>query len=287
MRRVKPAKNLSGARLLLMRRRMQKYLPRRPGRFFGRIALVLLAAVAGIGAIDFVDRGTRLQSGLLATSAALGFSVQQVEVEGRVTTPADDVLKALDVARGMPILSVAPERARQRLETLPWVRAATVKRRLPDTIVVTLSERQPMALWQRDGKLALVDTEGIVVTTEHLERYQDLLLVVGEDAPKQAPELIRVLATRPDLKAHVQSAVLVGGRRWDVHLDDGIVVALPEDGVEAAWAKLDRIERGHGLLERDVTRIDLRLPHQVGVTPSATPAKPAAAKPAKPGTKPT
>ena len=290
MRRVKPARNLAGARLLLFRRRVQKYLPRRPGRFFGRLGLLLLVAVGGIAGIDFLDRGTRLQSGFLATTATLGFAVQDVEVEGRSTTPAEDVLKAVDVTRGMPILAVSPERARQRLETLPWVRSATVERRLPDTILVRLSERRPLALWQRGGRMALVDTDGVVVTAEHLERYHDLLQVVGEDAPKHAADLIAVLATQPELQRHVQSAVFVGGRRWDIHFDDGIVAELPETDIAAAWAKLAGIERSHAILERDVTKVDLRVPDRVGVYPAAEPAKPATpapAKPPKPGAKPT
>ncbi|HLY57862.1 MAG TPA: cell division protein FtsQ/DivIB, partial [Stellaceae bacterium] len=106
-----------------------------------------------------------------------------------------------------------------------------------------------------------------------------------------AADLIAVLATQPDLQRHVQSAVLVGGRRWDVHFDDGIVAELPETDVAAAWAKLAGIERSHAILERDVTKVDLRVPDRIGVYPAAEPARPAtpaAPKPqAKPGAKPT
>jgi cell division protein FtsQ len=301
MRRVKPAKSLQGARLLLLRRRVQRYLPRRPGRFFGVSALVVLASLGGIAAIDQLDRGSRLQSVLLRTTAALGFAVADVEVEGRKTTPAEDVLKAIDVGRGMPIFAVSPERARERLESLPWVRSATVERRLPDTILVTLVERQPLALWQHGGKMALVDTEGVVVTTEHLDRYADLLLVVGENAPKHAADLLNVIQSPAPLRARVQSAVWVGDRRWNLIFDGGITIEMPETGLADAWARLVEIEEAHGLLARDIAKADLRLPDRVTVTPAqaakpaqsaANPsgAKPAAAKPAagaKPGTKPT
>jgi cell division protein FtsQ len=294
MRRVKPAKSLDGARFLLMRRRIQRHLPRRPMRLLGWITSVCVVSVGAVATVDFLDRGSRLQTALLTATETIGLSVQNVEVQGRATTPADDVLKALDVARGTPILAVQPDRARQRLETLPWVRSATVERRLPDTVLVRLEERQPLALWQHEGKQVLVDTDGVVVTAEHLERYASLLLIVGDGAPEHARDLINVLGSQPELAKRVQSAVWVGQRRWELQLQDDITVELPESGIADAWAKLAEIERSHALLARDVTRVDLRLNDRVVVQsamtapksapkPGSTTAKPAA----KGGTKPT
>lgn len=272
MRRVKPAKSLRSARFLLMRRRVQKYLPRRPARFFALVALGGATLVVGLGMADLFDHGSRLQTAMFATTGAFGLSVQDVEVEGRTMTPADDLLRSIDVARGTPILSVSPERARARLESLPWVKSATVERRLPDAIFVHLTERQPLALWQRNGKLALIDTEGVIVTTEHLDRYSSLLLVVGEEAPPHAQALIDILKTQPELMKRVNSAVRVADRRWNLQMDSGIAVELPEDNVADAWAHLAEIEKSHALLARDIQSVDLRLGDRV-VVRAATPAK--------------
>ena len=290
MRRVKkPATSLKGARRLLLRRKLQRYLPGRPGRALGLIGLTGLVVVGGMAGIDQLDRGSRLRIAMLTASAAAGLSVQNVAVEGRRTTQADDVLRAVDVVRGEPILDFSPERARQRLESLPWVRSATVERRLPDTVTVRLVERTPLALWQHDGKMALVDTDGVAVTDEHLDRYADLLLVVGEAAPRHTAELLAVLGAEPDLRKRVTSAVWVGDRRWNLVFDGTITVELPETGVAEAWSRLAQIERSHGLFSRDLTKVDLRLADRVAVTPTQSSAKPPAApaKPAKPGVKPT
>jgi len=72
-------------------------------------------------------------------------------------------MAALDAARGTPILAVKPSRAKEQLESLPWVRSATIERRLPGTLFVRLVERRPLAVWQHGGTQELIDREGTVI----------------------------------------------------------------------------------------------------------------------------
>jgi cell division protein FtsQ len=282
MRRVKPAKSLESAKFLLLKRRIQKNLPRHPMRYLAALAGVTALGLFGLGTADLFDHGGRLQKVTLATTAALGLTVQDVEVQGRAMTSADDVLKSLNTARGAPILAISPEHARQQLEALPWIRSASVERILPGRVFIHLVERKPLAIWQRNGKMALIDTDGVTVTTEHLERYSDLLLVVGDDAPKNAQALIDVLKTQPDLMKRVTAAVWVGERRWNLQMDNGIEVQLPESGLADAWNHLAEIEKSHSLLARDIAMVDMRLADRVVVKAVPEPAKPGAAKSAKP-----
>ena len=60
-------------------------------------------------------------------------------------------------------------------------------------------------------------------------------------------------------------AVRVGGRRWNLRFHGGTDVRLPETGAAEAWAQFARIERQHGVLQRDVDSIDLRLPDRLVV----------------------
>jgi cell division protein FtsQ len=224
------------------------------------------------------DHGSRLRDGALAMTAGLGFTVQDIEVEGRDVTAREDVLKAVDAGRGSPILGVDPAKVRAQLESLPWIRSASVERHLPDTLYIHLTERQPLALWQRHGKMTLIDHEGVVVATDRLDRYSNLLLVVGEDAPKNAEALITILQTQPDLMHRVSAAIRVGERRWNLQLDNSIIVELPETNVADAWTHLAQIDHEHALLARDIEQVDLRLSdrvvvHQVPETPKPTAGK--------------
>jgi cell division protein FtsQ len=222
--------------------------------------------------------------GLLAWTASCGLAVADVQVEGRDRASRDAVLNALGVVRGTPILAIDPAQAKRRLETIPWVRAASVERRLPDTLYIRLVERQPLAFWQRDGKLVPIDRDGVVVPSDQPQSFGGLIVLVGADAPKAGGALLDMIATEPELAPHVAAAVRVGGRRWNLRLDSGIDIALPEDDAVGAWHRLAELERSDGILERAIEMVDLRLPDRLVVrTPPAETAKTPSKKGRQPG----
>jgi len=258
------------ASILLLRRRIQRLLP--VTLRWGSMAVAGGCTIVLVMVLRTGDMPT-VQTALLRATAALGFTVDNVLVEGREMTSPEAVLAAVNAGRGTPIFGVSPAKAKQQLEALPWVRSASVERRLPGTLYVQLVERHPLALWQRRGKIALIDSDGVVVTTERLDRYANLLLVVGDGAQTNARALISVLATQPDLQHRITAAVWVGERRWNLKLDNGIDVELPEGDISGAWAQLGDLDRNHGLLARDIQQVDLRLNDRLVVRVAPDPAK--------------
>ena len=237
---------------------------------------ILLAGGAGAWAYQtgwFGTMADRTTAALIDLTVDAGLEVQEVLVEGRVETDRNAVMAAIQVKRGDPILRFDPEAARAGLERLRWVATATVERRLPNTVFVKLDERRPMALWQRDGKLALIDRDGEVLTERELGRYNNLLQIIGADAPKHAPELLGHLATVPALFERVNAASRVGGRRWDLHLANGVVVRLPESDIGGALKHLAEQELKQPVLDRDIVAVDLRLPDRLVIQTSTTAAQ--------------
>ena len=217
-----------------------------------------------------------VQTQAIALTGLAGLVVDDVQVEGRTETRARDVLGALEVSRGMPILAVDPRAAKERLEQIPWVREAAVERRLPGLVHVRLVERVPMAVWQHDGRFMLIDRHGAQIETEEVGRFGELPHIVGEDAGAAAGELLRMLAAEPALERRVTAAVRVGGRRWNLRLDNGIDVMLPAENAAAAWSHLAEIERDHSVLGRDLKTIDLRLPDRLVLRPNPSAVPPPA-----------
>lgn len=215
----------------------------------------------------------------IAASARLGLVVTDIKVEGRQTTDAATILAALGAARGTPILAISPERAQQRLESLPWVRSASIERRLPGTLFVRLVERRPLAVWQHAGKQELIDRHGEVIAVGNLGRFARLPTVVGDDAAKEAAGLLAMLAQEPKLAARVTAAIWVDDRRWNLRLDNMVNVLLPEEGTAAAWAQLAALEDSDKVLERDVRSVDMRLPDRLVLKVNGPPpGEPAPAK---------
>jgi cell division protein FtsQ len=196
-------------------------------------------------------------------SAKLGFAVDEIIVEGRSETSPDDLRNALGLAHGTPIFAFDAAVAHERLKEIPWVRWAVIERRLPDVIQLQIVERKPIALWQKDGQFSLIDADGAAIPIEDIGRFNKLPVVVGEGAAPYAKALIDMLASEPDMAARVRWAVRVGERRWDLHLEDRVVVRLPEEGILEAWRRLVELERGHGLFARNYSIIDLRLKDRV------------------------
>jgi cell division protein FtsQ len=221
-------------------------------------------------------------SSMLAAAGVAGLRVQEIFVEGRIETPPQHVLAVLEVKRGSPILGFSPAQAKAELERLPWVKDAAVERRLPDTILVRIVERRPLALWQRHGRLALIDHDGEEIKGADPAKFGNLPMVVGDDAPQHAAQLMALLKLEPDLEKRVTAAVRVGGRRWNLRMDagDGVAVAvqLPETNAGAAWSRLAEVERANKLLDRSISVIDLRIPDRLIVravreTPPPPPAR--------------
>lgn len=206
-----------------------------------------------------LDRaGHRMQNKMLEASADAGFAVKNILVDGRHYTDAGTILAMLNLEKGDPIFALKPSEAQDMIEKLSWVKTAHVERRLPDTIYIKLTERKPMALWQRNKRLSLVDAEGVVLTDQNLARFKNLMIVVGDDAPKQAAALLTMLAAEPTVMERVEAATLISGRRWDLKLKSGAEVKLPEEELGLALRKLAVNHEEEQILDKDVVSIDVR-----------------------------
>lgn len=267
MRRLIPTWKGKGGKKPNAKARKQRRAARRRWlrpALYGTLAATVIGGISwGVHwsfSSGFLDR-TALRIERAATDATIGagLAVNEVLVEGRVETTKAQLLQTVGLRRGDPILALDTHAIRARLIDLGWVADATVERRLPGTVYLRLWERKAMAIWQRKGSFVLVDRTGAVIGTQGLDRYTHLKVIVGDDAPRHAPALLAMLATAPPLMKRVRAAVWVSGRRWNLRLDDGIDIRLPEENAQAAWTRLATLERDRQLLGQDIIAIDLRI----------------------------
>jgi cell division protein FtsQ len=213
----------------------------RLGALVGSV-LLILGITGWLWHIGWPQRQTEhlLEAGLRATQKAK-FAVKDIVVEGRQQTPKDALTQAIATGAGAPIFSFDPAAAQARIAKLPWVASATVERRLPDTILVHLIERVPLARWQHEGHTVVIDTEGDELTEAKLDQFSQLPLVVGTDAAGQAHAFLEIMRDYPEIMEKVTAAVRVSERRWDLHLQPKIVAKLPEKNVEVALRRLSQL----------------------------------------------
>jgi len=241
-------------------RRVAERIERRRTRPLGQIAAVcfLLATVL----YGLVVGGQLGRVGDAALVVA-GFGIENVEINGYKETSELAILEKLEIAGSLVGYDVAA--AQDRVATLPWVARATVRKFYPSTLSVKVEERDPFALWQYDGEVFVIDRAGTKIVALEEARFAELPFMVGEGANERAGEFLSVVGSEPALAARIRAAVLVAGRRWDLHLEDGVTVKLPEKDIGAALRQLVKLHAERQLLDRDIIVVDLRLPDRITV----------------------
>ena len=203
-----------------------------------------------------------------------GFRVRNIEIVG---IDQADRAAVYDVAvdqtsRAMPLVDL--EAIRARLLRFGWISDARVSRRLPDTLVIDIVERQAAAIWQYRQKLALIDRKGVVIAPVDLAAMpENLPIVIGAGANRQASNLNVLMETAPALKPMLAGASWIGDRRWDLRFQSGETLALPE-GQAAAMAALRKFTAMDGrarLLGQGFVRFDMRMPDRFVVRVSKEP----------------
>lgn len=243
---------------------------RRAARFIGSLAAgridiprhagsaAVLAFYGLTGAYAFAITGDTRDVAQAMTSA-VGFAINNVKVSGNEQTSEIDILERLGLDGTTSLMALDVADTREKLRSLPWVLDAEVRKVYPDTVSIKLKEKKAFGIWQHGQDLALIQEDGTVIAPLRDNKFAYLPLFVGLDAGADAAEIMTDFNKWPDIKKRIKAFIRVAGRRWDLKLDSGVVVKLPERDMERAMADLSRLDHDHQLLERDIVAVDLRL----------------------------
>ena len=263
-------RHVSSNRLVAL---VERYAPRR--------AMLKLAVVVILSSVTFgVVKGghvndvtAALSDARNAVANAVGFRITSVAINGRHQLTQDEVLAIGGVNGRSSLLFLDAATVRGKLTASPWIADATVLKLYPGHLQIDLTERKAFALWQKDGQLAVIAEDGAVLEPYVTRRFTSLPLVVGAGAETRARDFLAQLAQYPSLSDKVKAIIYVGERRWNLRLDTGLDVRLPEHDVSRALATLVRLDKEQQLLSRDLTAVDLRLAGRVVVRLSEDAAK--------------
>ncbi|MGL4496720.1 MAG: cell division protein FtsQ/DivIB [Beijerinckiaceae bacterium] len=246
-------------------------------KFLGTGSLAALFAAVGLSGAIYGGGVAQLRDAYgefhHLAARALGFGVARVTITGHVELSEAEILAATGVTarHSVPFLDIAD--VRQRIMNLPLVETASVRKLYPNDIAIDITEREAFAIWQKDGELRVVASDGTPTEKFNDPRFLNLPLVVGPGANKRAKEFAALIEKTPDLRARIRAGVLIGERRWNLKMTNGIDIKLPEDKPELALQKLSSLQREQRILERDVLAIDLRIPGRMTVRLAAEPAE--------------
>lgn len=244
---------------------LEKYLPHRAGAV---ATIAMLLATVGFGVV----RGNHIDSVVAefddvrnALANTAGFRISAVNISGRQQLTQDEILALGGVTGRSSLVFLDATTVRDRLKRNPWIADATVLKFYPGRLQIDITERSAFAVWQQDGRLSVIADDGAVLEAFVARRFAGLPLVVGKGANSRAKDFLALLSRYPQIRAATKAAVLVGERRWNLRLKDGLDVRLPENNAELALATLSRLDRDDRILARDIEGVDLRRADRVTV----------------------
>jgi len=252
---------------------LERYLPNRAGV---AATVLLLLGSTGLGIVkgghldDFI---VALSDTRNAIANSAGFRITAVAINGRKQLTQDEVLAIGGVNGRSSLLFLDAATVRDKLKANPWIGEATVLKLYPGQIQIDIVERTAFALWQNDGRLAVISDDGAVLEPYLSRRFISLPLVVGKGADTRARDFLALLDRYPQVKSQTKAAIFVGERRWNLRLKDGLDIRLPEHDVGNALAALSKLDKEDRLFSRDIVAIDMRLQDRLTVQLSEDAAK--------------
>jgi len=227
------------------------------------LGMLFLASIGLYGAVrgGQYDVFVAANGSPLDTAArTLGFGLDMVTIAGAQGLAETEVLATAGISNrtSLPFLDIAE--VRDRLRQIPLIKDVSVRKLYPDRLLIEITEREPFAIWQKEGKLLVVATDGTPIQELNDQRFTDLPFVVGQGANARVGEFLKIVESAGDLRTKIRAGVLVGERRWTLKMTTGLDVKLPENDPEGAVAQFAQLARESRLLDKDLVSIDLRVP---------------------------
>ena len=191
---------------------------------------------------------------------SLGFGLSAVVMTSDNGMSNDEILRASGVTSRSSLLFLDAADVRNKLKSLALVKEASVRKLYPDRLVIDVEERQPFALWQNDGEIAVISADGTAIDQMRDDRFAGLPFVVGAGANLRIGEFAGLLEASGDLRGKIRAGVLVSGRRWTLKMANGVDVKLPERVPLQAMVALVQLQRESRVLDKDVASLDFRMP---------------------------
>jgi len=172
--------------------------------------------------------------------------VNKIEVENIIKKYGDNIYKIKD-----------------NIRNITWVDEVSVRRDLESKkLVVDIEEYEPFAIFEEGKKKFLVDNSGTRIKLYQSEKFENIIFLRGKYAEKNIKSLINIAASNYHFGGGIYSATWIGNRRWDIRLDNNILVKLPERKINNAINKLLEIYQTPGsLIGLEV--IDLRVANKI------------------------
>ena len=224
-----------------------------------------LAAFAAGAWLSDQDRADALRTAVHDVRRAIEerpeFTVRLMAIDGASPGVDEDIREILPVEFPTTSFDLDLEHMRAVITGLDAVKSAQLRIRPGGILRVTVTEREPAAIWRAEHGLDLLDRDGHrVAPLDARTDRPDLPLIAGQGADAHVAEALALVRAAHPIAGRLRGLVRVGERRWDVVLDRGQRILLPEEAPVAALERVIALSLApdEDLLARDITVVDMR-----------------------------
>ena len=191
-----------------------------------------------------------------------GFTIDEVVITGTEFVNKSEILKLVDKTQLIVYIRL-PQLVKDIKSVSEWIKEARVYRILPHTLHIDIDEYKPFAIWRDKNKTSVIDSEGRIIT----ENYQinNLVTIEGQNSLSNLKFVKDILENKTELNEHISAFIFVGNRRWNVVLNNGLTIKLPEDNPCSAWNYLNHLQNTTDFTYSDWSIVDMRIVDKIFV----------------------
>ena len=193
-----------------------------------------------------------------------GFYLQNIYISGNNNLQREDILSIINDKEYKTIFDINLFKIRNNLLLNEWIETVKIERTLPSSIKIQIIEKKPVAIWQTKLGNKLITKDGSIISNANVTTFKNSLpIIIGKGANKDAFLILQILKKNPDLYNNVWSISYINKRRWNVHLNQGLIVLLPRIKIYDAWTKIGFLQKKYKILDIGLTEIDIRNKNQI------------------------
>ena len=193
-----------------------------------------------------------------------GFYLQNIYITGNNNLQKEDILSIINDKEYKTIFDINLFKIRNNLLLNEWIETVKIERTLPSSIKIQIIEKKPVAIWQTKLGNKLITKDGSIISNANITAFKNSLpIIIGKGANKDAFLILQILKKNPDLYNNVWSISYINKRRWNVHLNQGLIVLLPRIKIYDAWTKIGFLQKKYKILDIGLTEIDMRNKNQI------------------------
>lgn len=228
--------------------------------YFLTILIISLMLTTFLNNIDF-EKYSKLLNNFLIKN---GFTINNIQILGIKNIPKETIIKIVNNENKSNILNVNLLNIYNNLKKNDWVEELYIERVLPNTIKISIIEKEAIGIWQYEMSNKLITKNGEIISTANINKFKiDLPIIHGNDANKNANSILKILETNKVLTKNIWSLDYINNRRWNLHFKQGIIVLLPSEGVLRAWNEIIKLQKNYDVLNLGLTELDLRNPNKI------------------------